>query len=267
MTNKPNCFAAGVDIGSVTAKTLIIDQNCQLLASNLIHGKIVDEKSARISLLQALQSANLTETEIDFMVTTGYGRKMVNFGDKEITEISCHAKGSRFLFPAAKTVIDIGGQDSKAISLTHDGKIANFAMNDKCAAGTGRFLEVMSHALDIPLEDMGTLSLEAENPALVSSVCTVFAESEVISLKAQGRSTLDIIAGIHDAIGRRVHGLVSRIGINPPLIMSGGVAKNIGVVRALEKLLETNIYVPPEPQIVGALGAALYALSELIEEN
>jgi predicted CoA-substrate-specific enzyme activase len=169
--------------------------------------------------------------------------------------------------PDARTVIDIGGQDSKVIALDPAGKVANFSMNDKCAAGTGRFIEVMAHALNVALGQMGSLSLTSDDPAAISSICTVFAESEVISLRAKGRSKTDIIAGIHEAIGRRMKSLANHVGLAVPVLMSGGVAKNAGVVRVLERLLDTSIAVPEEPQIVGALGAALFALDEMEKET
>ncbi len=256
-------MAVGVDIGSLTAKTVVMSPDSCILAFKVVQGKIVDKAAAIASLNQALADARLTQAEIGLLITTGYGRNMVSFGHKSITEISCHARGAHFLFPGVKTVIDIGGQDSKVISLNGDGSVVNFAMNDKCAAGTGRFLEVMAHALEVPIEDMGRLSLQSKSPASISSICTVFAESEVISLRAQGSTRLDIIAGIHEAIARRMHSLVSHVGAIPPVVMSGGVAKNIGVVSSLEKLLGVRIIVPPEPQIVGALGAALFAVDEL----
>ena len=256
-------FAVGVDIGSLTAKSVVIGSDDRIVSYKIIQGKIVDEKAALTSLRLALEQAHLTETDVGFLVTTGYGRNMVVFGDKNITEISCHARGANFLFPEARTVIDIGGQDSKVIALNGEGGVVNFAMNDKCAAGTGRFLEVMAGAMAVPLEEMGPFSLEAEDPAAISSICTVFAESEVISLKARGRSKQDIIAGIHEAVGRRMHSMVNQAGLKLPAVMSGGVAKNVGVVRVLERLLQTRMIMPPEPQIVGALGAALFALDEL----
>ena len=255
--------AVGVDVGSLTAKSVVMGPDCHIASYKVVQGMIVDEAAAMASMQQALDDAHVTQAEVGFLVTTGYGRKMVGFGDKSITEISCHARGAEFLFPGVRTVIDIGGQDSKVITLNGGGSVVNFAMNDKCAAGTGRFLEVMAHALGIPLEEMGALSLRAEAPALISSICTVFAESEVISLTAQGRSKVDIIAGIHVAIASRVHSLANRVGVAAPVVMSGGVAKNAGVVRALERLLETEIALPPEPQTVGALGAALFAIDEL----
>ncbi len=258
-------FAVGVDIGSLTAKSVVIGPDSRIISYRVIQGKIVDEAAAVASLEQALEEARLSRLDVGFMVTTGYGRNMVSFGDKTITEISCHARGAKYLSTGVRTVIDIGGQDSKVIVLDGGGSVVNFAMNDKCAAGTGRFLEVMAGALDVPLEEMGGLSLKSKNPAQISSICTVFAESEVISLKARGRSKLDIISGIHEAIGRRMHSMINQAGMTPPVVMSGGVAKNAGVVGALERLLETEIIIPPEPQIVGALGAALFALDAMKE--
>ena len=260
-------YTAGVDIGSLTAKSVIIDPDCNIVSYRVIQGKIVDEAAALASFRYALDKAHLTEDSIGFLVTTGYGGDMVHFGDKNITEISCHARGAKFLFPDVKTVIDIGGQDSKVISMNGEGKVINFSMNDKCAAGTGRFLEVMAGALGVPLEEMGHFSRKAEDPAPISSICTVFAESEVISLKAKGRSKEDIISGIHEAIGRRMHSMINHVGMVSPAVISGGVAKNVGVVRVLERLLKTEIIIPQEPQIVGALGAALFALEELHEKK
>jgi len=255
--------AVGVDIGSLTAKSVIVDHDRRILSYHVVQGTIVDEDAALRSLERALQQAGLSREHIGFLVTTGYGRTMVGFGDRNLTEISCHARGARHLVPGIRTVIDIGGQDSKAISLDAEGRVANFSMNDKCAAGTGRFLEVMAHALNVELSSMGPLGLASASPPSISSICTVFAESEVISLKAKGSSTMDIIAGIHEAIGRRMKAMANHVGVLAPVLMSGGVAKNVGVVRVLERLLETKITVPEEPQIVGALGAALFARDDL----
>ncbi len=258
---------AGVDIGSLTAKTVILDNSSHILSHSVVAAGIVDEQAARTSFGEALQKAQLDQKDVDFIVTTGYGRTLVNFGNKNITEISCHARGANYLVPGVRTVIDIGGQDSKVISLDGKGTVIKFAMNDKCAAGTGRFLEVMANALGVKLENMGPFSLESREPLSVSSICTVFAESEVISLKAKGHSKVDIIAGIHYSIARRMLSLTNSVGLRAPLMMSGGVAKNIGVVRALEKGLNTQIIVPEEPQIVGALGAALFALEGRLQQT
>lgn len=256
-------IAVGVDIGSLTAKSVVMNPAGNIVSYKVVQGNIVDETAANESLRFALDEGEFSDEDIGFLVTTGYGRSMVSFGDKNITEISCHARGAKFLFPDVRTVIDIGGQDSKVISLNSDGRVVNFAMNDKCAAGTGRFLEVMAGALDIPLEKMGPFSLDSETPASISSICTVFAESEVISLSARGQAKEDIVAGIHEAVGRRMHSMVNQAGLTPPVVISGGVAKNVGVVSVLERLLQTKIIVPQEPQIVGALGAALFALEKI----
>lgn len=253
---------AGVDIGSLTAKTVVLDMEGTVLAYKIIPHGLVSEASGQNCLDKTIDLAGLKREDIGYIVTTGYGRSLVKFGDKNITEISCHAHGAHNLLPEVGTVIDIGGQDSKAISLDGKGKVANFTMNDKCAAGTGRFLEVMAKALSVDPEKMGELSLLSKNPAQVSSMCTVFAESEIISLAARNHSTIDIIAGIHEAIGRRVLPMARAVRVRPPVMMSGGVAKNKGVVAVLHRLLETDIIVTEEPQIVGALGAALFALEE-----
>jgi predicted CoA-substrate-specific enzyme activase len=255
-------FVAGVDIGSITAKTVIMDRKNRVLAQKVLHQGIVNEAAALTSLTEALDMIDLEQDQLDRIITTGYGRNLVSFGHKNITEISCHARGANYLFPKVRTVIDIGGQDSKVISLDREGRVTTFNMNDKCAAGTGRFLEVMARALEVPLEEMGRLSMDSTSPANVSSLCTVFAESEIISLSAQGHPKVDIIAGLHEAIGRRLQAMVKGVGVRPQVMMSGGVAKNQGVLRVLERILGADIIVPPEPQIVGALGAALYALEE-----
>jgi len=259
----PKEIAVGVDIGSLTAKTVVVDGDRRIVSYHVVQGMIVDEEAALQSLERSLQDGGVGREEVGFLVTTGYGRTMVDFGDKNLTEISCHARGARFLLPSVRTVIDIGGQDSKVIALDPQGRVANFSMNDKCAAGTGRFLEVMAQALSVELSKMGELSLTSASPPAISSMCTVFAESEVISLRARGCPIPDIVAGIHEAIGRRMTSLVKHVGLTEPVLMSGGVAKNQGVVRVLERLLGVKITVPGEPQIVGALGAGLFALDEL----
>lgn len=256
-------LVAGVDIGSLTAKTVIMDEEARVLSFSILPQGIVSEKAALSCLEQALGKAHLTRSDLNFILTTGYGRELVKFGDRSVTEISCHACGAHSLFPEARMVIDIGGQDSKVIALDEQGRLINFIMNDKCAAGTGRFLEVMARALGVELEEMGEFSLKSQQPAHVSSICTVFAESEVISLAARSYSKIDIIAGIHEAIGRRLVSMVKAVRLREPVVMTGGVAKNKGVVQVLERLLATQIIIPPEPQVVGALGAALFALEEV----
>lgn len=254
---------AGVDIGSITAKTVVMTDGKQILSSKVVHQGIVNEEAARTCLQAALDKAGVRQEDLDFMITTGYGRDLVSFGDRSITEITCHAAGVHHLLPEAQTVIDVGGQDSKVIAVDSNGKVTTFRMNDKCAAGTGRFLEVMANALRVELTALGEVALQSDNPAPVSSVCTVFAESEVVSLSARGFPKVDIVGGIHEAIGNRLSSMVRAVGLREQVVMTGGVAKNRGVIRALERLLGVSIVVPPEPQIVGALGAALFALRQV----
>jgi len=254
---------AGIDIGSVTAKTVILNHTESILAYSIIDEGIVNEQSAILSLREALKKAGFSRDKLQKIVTTGYGRDLVTFKDRSITEISCHAMGAHFLLPEVKTIIDIGGQDSKAIALDVDGKVRGFQMNDKCAAGTGRFLEVMSRALKLSLMEMGELASHSQNPCQVSSMCTVFAESEIISLAAQGFSKSDIIAGLYESIARRTVSLISSIQVCPKVMMTGGVAKNIQLVKVLERVTQTEIIVSHEPQITGALGAALIARQQM----
>ena len=197
---------------------------------------------------------------LDYVVSTGYGRHGLSFANKSVTEIMCHAKGAHFMIPETRTIVDIGGQDSKAIAVDEHGAVKDFAMNDKCAAGTGRFLEVMAGVLEVgSVDNMGPLSLKGEYPCRISSTCTIFAESEVISLRAEGRSREDLIAGVHRAVASRVGMMAKRLRISPELVFTGGVAKNIGMKAALEEEFGMGIMVPEEPQITGALGAALIA--------
>lgn len=250
----------GLDSGSLTAKAVLMDGNRQIVSDSVIQMEIVSQKALRAAMKNVMSAAECGRDDITYIVSTGYGRRRLDFADKAITEISCHAKGANFLFPEARTVIDIGGQDSKVIAVNGLGSATNFAMNDRCAAGTGMFLEVMAKALGMKLNDIGRLSLRSQIKLQISSVCTVFAETEAISLVAQGHSKKDIIAAIHEAIARRVVGLVGRVGLREPVVMTGGVAKNIGVVKALERELGVSLIIPEKPQIVGALGAALFAL-------
>lgn len=205
---------------------------------------------------EALQQADITFDQVSFVVATGYGRINVPFADKQITEISCHARGVIHLFPTVETVIDIGGQDAKGIKII-DGKVADFVMNDKCAAGTGRFLEVIAETLEVRLEDMGQLSLGAKEKVRISSICTIFAEQEVVSHLSDGVPVEDIIAGLHDAIAGRAYRMASKLKIEGDVVFTGGVAKNKGMVKALEDHLGRSVFVCEEPLITGALGAAL----------
>ncbi|NQT31469.1 MAG: 2-hydroxyglutaryl-CoA dehydratase [Deltaproteobacteria bacterium] len=213
-------------------------------------------KLANRVMEEALAKAKLSFDEITYVVATGYGRINVPFADKQITEISCHARGVGHLLPDARTVIDIGGQDSKGIKLKA-GRVVDFVMNDKCAAGTGRFLEVTAEGLGVSLEDMGRLSLEAKNRVEISNTCTVFAAQEVVARLSEGVALPDIIAGLHEAIATRIYGMVRRLKIEREVALTGGGAKNIGLVKALEAKLGFPALLPPEPLLTGAIGAAL----------
>ncbi len=251
-------IVAGMDIGSITTETIIL-QDHQILSSTILPTGANSRRAAERSLAAALEQARIKQEDLTAIVTTGYGRASFSSAKRMITEITCHARGAFFVHPQTRTVIDIGGQDSKVIRLDGQGRNVDFQMNDKCAAGTGRFLEVMAHALEVTVEDLGRLSLSASRTIKISSMCTVFAESEVVSLIADNQPKEVIIRGLHDSIADRVLGMVTRVGMEEEVTLSGGVAKNQGVVRALEERLGVKLFIPPEPQIIGALGAALMA--------
>jgi len=252
---------AGIDIGAGTAKAVIL-RDGEIISYSImpVSGdvtKVVEEVTG-----EALEKAGFSLRNLDYVVSTGYGRNAVSFANKATTEIICHASGVHFLIPQARTIIDIGAQDSKVIRVNERGEVTDFVMNDKCAAGTGRFLEVMAQVLGVKLEEMGPMSLNSKNLCNISSTCTVFAESEVVSLRAQGKSIEDLIAGIHRAIASRVVIMGSGIKFEKETVFTGGVAKNSGVERALEEVGGVEILIPMEPQITGALGAALRAEAE-----
>lgn len=249
----------GIDVGSVSTDAVLIDESGSILAYS-VEKSGFDHKSAIQRVMDDIcKKAGIIPEDIKRIVGTGYGRRNVIGSSKTVTEISCHAMGIHSLFPMVRTVIDIGGQDSKVIRVTEDGFVENFIMNDKCAAGTGRFLEVMANAMEIGVQDLGELSLKARKVQTISSICTVFAESEVISRIAEGNPKEDIIAGIHKAIGERLIGMVASIGIKRPVALTGGVAKNSGVAKVILTYIGSELYIPEEPQITGALGAAIYA--------
>jgi predicted CoA-substrate-specific enzyme activase len=252
----------GIDVGSISAKAAALKDG-QLLGS-LVMLTGYNARNAGKRVFEALlEELALTPAVVDRIVATGYGRNSVDVAHKAVTEITCHARGAFFQNPAVRSIIDIGGQDSKAIALNEAGGVRDFAMNDKCAAGTGRFLEVMARALEVDLDGFGALSLTAEKPAAISSLCTVFAESEVISLIAKGARRADIIAGIHESVAARVAAMANRVGMKAPIMMTGGVAHNIGVVRALEAKLGCPIEVSAHAQENGAIGAACLAAAPL----
>lgn len=252
---------AGVDVGAATAKTVIVSGE-RILGYSVIPTGYDVKLAAEQVTLEALEKAGLARSisKLDYVVSTGYARHAVAFANKSATEIICHAKGAHFMIPQARTIVDIGGQDSKAIEVGEDGSVRDFVMNDKCAAGTGRFLEVMAGVLQVgSLDNMGPLSMQSKTPCPISSTCTIFAESEVVSLRALGKLREDLIAGVHKAVASRVAVMARRLNIRPEVIFTGGVAKNGGVKRSLEEELGLEITVPEEPQIMGALGAALLA--------
>ncbi len=248
----------GIDIGSITTKAAVMKDGAILATRVCFTGYNVG-KAWRHIVDEILSELGISFSEIEKLVSTGYGRHSVEAAHKAITEITCHAAGVHFCAPNIRSIIDIGGQDSKSIVLDDNGRVRDFAMNDKCAAGTGRFLEVMARALQVDLEEFGSMSLKASSPGRISSTCTVFAESEVISLISRGESRENIIAGIHESIATRVSAMANRIGVRPPIMMTGGVAKNGGVVKALEDKLGTRIEVSESAQVMGAMGAAILA--------
>jgi predicted CoA-substrate-specific enzyme activase len=252
------CFA-GIDVGALSTEAVILDAHDRTLGYSIVETGANSTEAAENALNQALVSANASRRHLVATVATGYGRGAVPWADREVTEISCHALGACHNFPEVGTVIDIGGQDSKVIRVGKNGKVLDFAMNDKCAAGTGRFLEVMAAKLQVPLNEMGDLSLRAKREASISSVCTVFAESEVVSLVAKNRPKGEIVRGIHRAIVNRVGSMAKALGVMGQVTMTGGVAKNEGIVALMEQKLDKPICIFKEPQIIGALGAALIA--------
>lgn len=257
---------AGVDVGSLFTKVVLLSGEGKVLASNILASGAFYEGAAETCLNQALTLAGLKMEDISYIVGTGYGRSHVPFANATFTEIKCHAEGARKYFPDANTVIDIGGQDSKVIWLNDEGKVANFVMNDKCAAGTGRFFEVMAGALGVEVGEMARLASESQNEVQITSTCTVFAETEVISLFSQKTAVADIAAGLIESIAGRVVGLVSQYGLKEPGVVTGGVARNGALVKALEGRLRTTLRVSPEPQINGALGAAFLAAQQAGKE-
>lgn len=258
-SNVPAPLYAGVDIGSLGTKAVVLSSSA-IVGTAMLPTGVFPEQSGREALQRALVAAGAAHAQLQFVVATGYGRISAQYANKTITEITCHAKGAHFLHAATRTILDIGGQDCKAIRLDEDGQVSDFAMNDKCAAGTGRFLEVMSSVFKLPLAELGELA-RADVPMVpINNTCTVFAETEIISLLARGEPAASILKGVFAAIASRVNGLASRIGIEDEVFFSGGVAKNYGVVTSLEAALGHRIFVPDfDPQLVGALGAAVLA--------
>ncbi|MBQ6454312.1 MAG: 2-hydroxyglutaryl-CoA dehydratase [Coriobacteriales bacterium] len=251
-------LVAGVDVGAATAKTAIVRDGVMIGWAVQPTGDYVEEAANEVTK-KALEVAGIEMADLDYVCSTGYGRRAVKFSDKAISEIICHAKGVNAMHPQVRTIIDIGGQDSKVISVRPNGTVADFVMNDKCAAGTGRFLEVMAEVLKLTIDEMGPEALKSAKPASINSTCTIFAESEMVSLRADRTPREDMVAGIHRAVSRRVAIMGRTVGYRDTVAFTGGVAKNIGIKHFLEETLKTEILVPVQPQIMGALGAALLA--------
>ena len=251
-------YFAGIDSGSTSTDAVIVDKEGAILGKAVLPTGGNIKASAAAALEQALIEAGLRKEDLAKVVSTGYGRNGLET-DGKVTEITCHAKGAHRLYPKARTVIDIGGQDSKVISMDGEGRVLNFVMNDKCAAGTGRFLEAMARTLDISLDEISTAGLDWQEDITISSMCTVFAESEVISLVAESKTVPDIVHGLNKSIAVRVTQLAGRVGGHPEYMITGGVARNRGVVQAIEERLKNSLYVDPDAQICGAYGAALLA--------
>lgn len=263
-------ITAGVDVGSLTAKAIIFDDGAgeraagQVLGRSLVSLTHDPAQAGTLALQEALAMARVTHSDLAALTATGYGRIALQFATYRITEISCHARGVHYLLPRVRTVVDVGGQDSKVTRLDDEGRALDFEMNDRCAAGTGRFLEVMAGALGVDLPGLAELALSSRDPAQLSSTCTVFAESEVVGLLAQGRSREDVAAGLCRAVAQRVAAMMQRLGLEPEVAFTGGVALNAGVREALAEVLGVPVTVPPDPQLTGALGAALLAAERTI---
>jgi predicted CoA-substrate-specific enzyme activase len=256
-------YAAGVDVGSTQTKAVVVDEDERIVGRALTDTAANVISAAQSAFVTAIADAGLLEEEVEYIVGTGYGRYRVTFGHDQVTEISCHARGALHMFPGTRTVLDMGGQDTKAIKVGRHGEVDDFCMNDKCAAGTGRFLGAASAALDIPLSDLGPTALGATRAVRISTTCTVFAESEILSWLGKGKKVEDILLGVHQSIASRSIGLLRRVGIEPEVTFTGGVARNVAMIETLQSRLGTRLNVSEESHFMGALGAALYALEHI----
>ena len=256
-------YVIGIDSGSTSTNAVVMDQDRKIRAFSVVRTGAKSGVSADRALKEVLEKAGLTREDISLIVSTGYGRVSIEFADENVTEISCHGKGAHYFNPKIRTILDIGGQDSKAIRLNENGEVKDFVMNDKCAAGTGRFLEMIARTLEVSLDELGAIALTSKEKIEITSMCSVFAESEVISLIANNKEKADIADGVCHAIANKAFGLLRRVGMEPEFMMTGGVAKNPGVVRAVEEKIGSKLYICEEPEIVGATGAALYALERV----
>lgn len=256
----------GMDIGSTASKCVILKDGHELVGSAIVPSGTGTSGPAR-AMEQALRQAGMSLNEIALVTATGYGRNTLELADYRVSELTCHGKGAWALYPGVRTVIDIGGQDAKVLAIGEEGRMESFVMNDKCAAGTGRFLDVMARVLELSTAQLGEEDAKADHPVTISSTCTVFAESEVISQLARNTPIPDLVAGIHRSVATRTASLAKRLGVRQPVMMTGGVAQNSGVVRALERELGVSIHTDPLAQLVGAYGAALYAWEKRGDEE
>ncbi|MFQ5798552.1 MAG: acyl-CoA dehydratase activase [Bacteroidota bacterium] len=253
-------LVAGVDVGSIATKAVILNENAEIVSRGIINTGANVVKAAEKVFQLTRQSAKLEEWDVAYTVGTGYGRYKVSFGNAQITEISCHARGAFDLFPNTRRILDIGGQDTKAIKINEKGEVVDFCMNDKCAAGTGRFLAAAAEVMGISLDELGDMALRSNNPLRITNVCTVFVETEIMNHLSKGRRPEDILAGVHLSIAARSVSLLRRVGIEPEITFTGGVSRNKGMVGALREKLGMKINVSDDSQFIGAFGAALFAL-------
>lgn len=249
----------GVDLGSTTAKAVVVDGDGAIVSSSTIAMGAVSRAGMQRAVDAALAGAAITADDLSGTVSTGYGRRLVPGAQRTFTEITCHARGTAAMVPGCRLVIDIGGQDSKAITVDDDGLVQEFAMNDRCASGTGRFYEVLATAVEVPIEELGALALQGSNDLEISTMCATFAETEIVSLLAQDAPVADIASSVHRAIAARTLALVAQVGRHTPVVLTGGVAQNPAAVAFLARALDTEVLVPAHPQITGAYGAALLA--------
>lgn len=257
-------YAAGVDVGSTQTKAIIIDENRNIVGRALIDTGSNVVVAAETCFAEALKSSGIRDSEVEYVIGTGYGRYRVTFGNSQITEISCHGRGAVHMFPKTRTVVDMGGQDTKAIRVSPTGEIIDFCMNDKCAAGTGRFLGAAAVALDIPLAQLGSTALQSFKSVRISTTCTVFAESEVLSWLGKGKKVEDILWGVHQSIASRSAALLRRVGLEDEITFTGGVTRNIAMIKAIEERLEKKLNVSEDSHFMGALGAALFSMDHIL---
>jgi (R)-2-hydroxyacyl-CoA dehydratese activating ATPase len=257
-------YAAGVDVGSTQTKAVIVGEDGRMVGRSLVETGANVMRAAENAFAEALADAGVREEEVEYVIGTGYGRYRVTFGNTQVTEISCHGRGAVHMFPATRTVVDMGGQDTKAIKVSPTGEIVDFCMNDKCAAGTGRFLGAAASALGLGLDELGPTAMRGTRPIRITTTCTVFAESEVLSWLGRGKKIEDILLAVHQSIAARSAGLLRRVGLDGEVTFTGGVARNVAMVHTLQERLGVELNVSEDSHFMGALGAALFALDHVL---